>query len=70
MKLGRIFKSVTGRDASEFQTTAEVFEQVRKVRGSKRFNEIRYGNDLVKCRGGIFRLEFYSGDIDQATNSL
>jgi hypothetical protein len=70
MKLGRIFKSVTGRDPSEFQSPAEVFGQVQKVRGARKFNEIRYGNDLVKCRGGIFRLGEYNEDIDQAISSL
>ena len=70
MELGRIFKGVTGTSVTDFDTPAELWSEIGKVREIKRFNQARYGNDVVRCRGGVFALNEYVYDVDAMIENL
>lgn len=70
MRLGRIFRDITGKNTSEFQSTSEIWEAVKSARPTKTFNEARYGNDVVKCTGGVFGLHYYDENVDEMIINL
>ena len=62
---GKIFQDITGRNVEEFESTIEIWEEVKKCRQVHKFGLKQYGNTVVTPRGGIFALSYHDDDVDK-----